>query len=138
LKSSMTTLKEGLAAHGELLHDTMMNVQAAYLVCKDAAVFVRFTTQDKYSSKWEQGATMTLHDYMDSALTKYKTLKEIKGQWEAPSPEQEQIIALTAAVLSLKTKTGKAPTTSKTSEGGRKKDLASIGKGVRRYPRRRW
>jgi hypothetical protein len=32
----------------------------------------------------------------------------MKGQWEAPSPEQEQIIALSAAVSSLKAKSGRA------------------------------
>jgi hypothetical protein len=99
----VVVLEEGLAARGESSQDTMMNVQAAYEVCKDAA-FVRHT-RDEYS-KWEQGATMSLKDYMSSALTKFKTLK-MKGQWEAPSPEQEQIIALSAAVSSLKAKASK-------------------------------
>jgi hypothetical protein len=103
----------------------MMNVQAAYMVCKDAD-FVRHA-KDEYS-KWEQGAPMTLKEYMASALTKYKTLK-MKGLWEAPSPEQEQIIALTAAISSLKTKSNKARD-SKT--GDRKKDHAAIGKGPRK------
>jgi hypothetical protein len=49
---------------------------------------------------------MSLKEYMASALTKYKTLK-MKGMWEAPSPEQEQIIALTAAVTSLRSKAGR-------------------------------
>jgi hypothetical protein len=118
-------LEEGLTARGESSQDTMMNVQAAYMVCKDAD-FVRHA-KDEYA-RWEQGATMTLKEYMASALTKYKTLR-MKGVWEAPSPEQEQIIALTAAVTSLRTKATKA-TTSKT--GDRKKDLASLGKGPRR------
>jgi hypothetical protein len=47
---------------------------------------------------------MSLKDYISSALTKYKTLK-MKGQWkQALSPEQEQIIALSAAIYSLKAK----------------------------------
>ena len=90
----------------------MMNVQAAYGVCKDAA-FVRHTT-DEYS-KWEQGAVVTLKDYMSSALTKFKTLK-MKGLWESPSPEQEQIIALSAAVSSLKAKAAKPPSRKEKSE----------------------
>jgi hypothetical protein len=44
---------------------------------------------------------MTLKAYMGSCLTKFKTLK-MKGLLEAPSPEQEEIIALTVAVTSLK------------------------------------
>jgi hypothetical protein len=42
------------------------------MVCKDAD-FVRHT-KDEYSCR-EQGATMTLKEYMASVLTKYKTLK---------------------------------------------------------------
>jgi hypothetical protein len=112
----VVVLEEGLAARGEVSQDTMMNVQAAYEVCKDAA-FVRHT-RDEYS-RWEQGATMSLKDYMSSALTKYKTLK-MKGQWEAPSPEQEQIIALSAAVTSLKAKAGKGATRVKSGGAGKK------------------
>jgi hypothetical protein len=43
----VVVLEERLAARGEASQDTMMNVQAAYKVCKDAA-FVRHTC-DKYS-----------------------------------------------------------------------------------------
>jgi hypothetical protein len=93
-------LEEGLAARGEMSFDTMMHVQAAYQTCKDAE-FVRHT-KDEYS-KWEHGATLTLRGLMDTALTEYKTLK-MKGLWESPSPEQEQIIALTAAVASWKSR----------------------------------
>jgi hypothetical protein len=99
----VVVLEEGLAARGESSQDTLMNVHAAYMACKDAD-FVRHA-KDEYA-KWEQGATMTLKEYMGSCLTKFKTLK-MKGLWEAPSPEQEQIIALTAAVTSLKAKAGK-------------------------------
>ena len=100
----VVVLEEGLAARGESSQDTMMNVQAAYKVCKDA-VFVRHT-RDEYS-RWEQGATMTLKDFMSSALTKYKTLK-MKGQWEALSPEQEQIIVLSAEMSKLRAKAAKS------------------------------
>jgi hypothetical protein len=120
----VVVLEEGLAARGESSQDTMMNIQAAYMECKDAD-FVRHA-KDEYG-RWEQGASMTLKEYMGSALTKYKTLK-MKGTWEAPSPEQEQIIALTAAVSSLRTKATKVRTD---KSGDRKKDLSSVGKGPR-------
>jgi hypothetical protein len=126
LNEYVVVLEEGLAARGEVSQDTMMNVQAAYEVCKDAA-FVRHT-RDEYS-RWEQGATMSLKDYMSSALTKFKTLK-MKGQWEAPSPEQEQIIALSAAVSSLKAKATKGA--AKAKAGGAKKAPDSKGKGSRK------
>jgi hypothetical protein len=49
---------------------------------------------------------MQLKNYMNSCLLKFNTLK-MKGLWETPSPEQEKIIALTAAVSSLKSRSTK-------------------------------
>jgi hypothetical protein len=103
--------------------DMMMNVHVAYMECKDTD-FVRHA-KDEYR-KWEQGASMTLKEYMASALTKYKTLK-MKGMWEGRSPEQEQIIMLTAAFSLLR---ATKICTDKT--GDNKKDMASIGKNPRR------
>jgi hypothetical protein len=127
-------LEEGLTARGETSQDTMMNVQAAYMVCNDTD-FVRHA-KDEYM-RWEQGATITLKQYMTSCLTKYKTLK-MKGMWEALSPEQEQIIALTAEVSSLKykAKSGKGKSTSNgasktTDKGPRKNDGNYAWKDVR-------
>jgi hypothetical protein len=127
LNEYVVVLEEGLAARGESSQDTMMNVQAAYMACKDAD-FVRFA-KDEYA-KWEQGATMSLKEYMNSCLIKFKTLK-MKGLWETPSPEQEQIIALTAAVssLSLKAKSTKE-TSSKRTNG--KKESTQAGKTPRK------
>jgi hypothetical protein len=85
----------------------MMNVQAAYMACKDAD-FVRFA-KDEYG-KWEQGANMSLKQYMNSCLIKFKTLK-MKGLWGTPSPEQEHIIALTAVFTSMKLKATNARST---------------------------
>jgi hypothetical protein len=125
----VVVLEEGLAARGEISTDTMMNVQAAYLACKDAD-FVRFA-KDEYA-RWEQGATMSLKDYMNSCLVKYKTLK-MKGVWEAPSPEQEQIIAMAAAHAaahaSLKSKLTKALSTG--SNNG-KRESAQSGRTPRK------
>jgi hypothetical protein len=73
-------LEEGIHARGESSQDTMMNVNPAYMACKDAD-FVRHA-KDEYG-RWEQGATITLKEYMASCLVKYKTLK-MKGLWEAP------------------------------------------------------
>jgi YHS domain-containing protein len=124
LNEYVIVLEEGLAARGEASHDTLMNVHAAYINCKDAD-FVRHA-KDEYA-RWEQGASMTLKEYMDSAGTKYETLV-MKGQWEAPSPEQEQILALTAAVSSLRSKA------TKSGGGGasKGKDAAALGKLARK------
>jgi hypothetical protein len=118
-------LEEGLAARGEALQDTMMNVQAAYMACKDVD-FVRFA-KDEYA-KWEQGATMLLKEYMDSCLIKFMILK-MKGLWETPSPEQEQIIVLTAAVTLLKTRSARD---SKSRGTSNKKEATSSGRTPRK------
>jgi hypothetical protein len=120
LNEYVVVLEEGLVARGEALQDTMMNVQAAYMACKDAG-FVRFA-KDEYG-KWEQGANMSLKQYMNSCLIKFKTLK-MNGLWETPSPEQEQIIALTAAFTSMKVKATNARS-NRTSDG--KRESASSG-----------
>jgi hypothetical protein len=70
-----------------------LNFHAVHMACQDAG-FVRHA-KDEYAKKWKHGATVSLKEYMASGLTKYKTLK-MKGLSQAPSPEQEQIIALTA------------------------------------------
>jgi hypothetical protein len=120
LNKYVVVLEEGLAARGEASQDTMMNVQAAYMACKDAD-FVRFT-KDEYG-KWEQGANMSLKQYINSSLIKFKTLK-MKGLWETPSLEQEQIIALTAAFTSMKLKATNARS-NRTTDG--KRESASSG-----------
>jgi hypothetical protein len=61
LNKYVVVLEEGLFARGEASQDTMMNVQAAFMVCKDADFFRH--AKDKYA-RWEQGATMTLKGYM--------------------------------------------------------------------------
>ncbi len=82
LNEYVIVLEEGLTARGESLQDTMMNVQAAYMVCKDAD-FVRHA-KDEYA-RWEQGASRSLKEYMASALNKYQALR-MKGVWEAARP----------------------------------------------------
>jgi hypothetical protein len=67
LNEHVIVLEEGLTARGETSQDTMMNVQAAYMVCKDAD-FVRHA-KDEYA-RWEQGANMSLKEYMNSCLLK--------------------------------------------------------------------
>lgn len=98
LNRHVVILEEGLAARGTTSMDTIVNLHDAYILCKDQ-VFVRHAT-DEYA-KWELGGTMTLNEYMESCLNKFKTLK-MKGLWEAPSQAQEEIIALTAAWSTFK------------------------------------
>jgi hypothetical protein len=125
-------LEEGLAARGGASQDTLLNVQTAYAVYKDAD-FVRHA-KDKYAC-WEQGANMTLREYMALACIKYQTLM-MKIIWEVPSPEQEQIIALVASVSLLKSRPEKvaggktAPSQASNARVPRKNDGAFPWKNV--------
>jgi hypothetical protein len=76
------------------------------------------------------GICVTLKDYMASACTKYQTLI-MKGLCESPSPKQEQIIALTAAVSSLKSKTRKVPG-GRTDTTGKPRDQGAARSGARK------
>jgi hypothetical protein len=67
---------------------------------------------------------------MASACTKYQTLI-MKGLCESPSPKQEQIIALTAAVSSLKSKTRKVPG-GRTDTTGKPRDQGAARSGARK------
>jgi excinuclease UvrABC helicase subunit UvrB len=90
----------GLAARGATMDEgnVITNLQLAYLTVEDATFknyMVRL--QDDYNDERRQ---FNVEGLMDLAVNKYKTLKEA-GQWQASSPEQEKIIALTATIQQL-------------------------------------
>ena len=90
----------GLAARGATMDEgnVITNLQLAYLTVEDATFknyMVRL--QDDYNDERRQ---FNVEGLMDLAVNKYKTLKEA-GQWQASSPEQEKIIALTAKIQQL-------------------------------------
>ena len=116
------TLLDQLAARGETSTDMLSNLFTGYLAAKDRA-FVSYI--DKKLELYEEGVDISYNQLMLWARQKYDLLRD-KGVWNAPTPEEEKILALTAQVnrMSEKLKAEK-PRKSENPSGqkGRMKDL---------------
>lgn len=111
----VNTLLEALSTRGETTHDMLSNLFRAYRTVKDKQ-FLRYIEQKE--SDYEEGILeLTPTKLMLLAENKFKTLKE-KSQWQAPSEEEEKIIALEAEVKALRNKAYKPKNDSK---GGNKR-----------------
>mmetsp|Transcript_21623 Transcript_21623/g.36824 ORF Transcript_21623/g.36824 Transcript_21623/m.36824 type:complete len:423 (-) Transcript_21623:240-1508(-) len=82
----------GLASGGEKSSDLSGNLFAAYLSAKDRT-FRRYMEDKK--TAYDEGTDFTSQQLMQLALTKYNQLL-LEDKWNAPSEEEQQIIALTA------------------------------------------
>ena len=90
------SLKRNGSSAPDLLHQNF----PAYLVCSD----VRFNAYIALKqNSFEEGMTYKPNYLIRCARYKYHTLKE-RGEWEASSAKEEQIIALRVEINNLKTK----------------------------------
>ena len=89
---------EGLHARGQTTDDLMTNLFKGYLAASDKK-FVSYIEIEK--NKYDDGEDVTWEGLMAKALNKYTVLKQA-NQWNALSHEEEQIVALTSEVQSLK------------------------------------
>lgn len=89
-----------LTARGETTQDLRTNLFKAYASCSDST-FVRYISD--IQTKWEEGEDITAERLMERAANKYKIMKT-KEIWNAPSAEQEKLVALEAKITSLKQK----------------------------------
>ena len=96
----VTMLLDSLKARGETTHDLLTNLFKAYAACSDKN-FVKYISDRQ--TEWEDGKDMTSSQLMEKAANKYKILKT-KELWEAPSPEEEKLLALEARFAELKKK----------------------------------
>lgn len=112
----VTMLLDSLKARGETTHDLLTNLFKAYAACSDKN-FVRYIADRQ--TEWEDGKEMTPTQLMEKAANKYKILKT-KELWEAPSAEEEKLLALEARFAELKKKFAnkrKKPGSSNNSSG---------------------
>lgn len=89
---------EQLAARGESSSDLLINLFGAYLSVPDRK-FVEYI--EKQKDRFDEGEDISPKKLMQVALTKYKD-RTRAGKWQAPSHEEEQIMALTAQIKDLK------------------------------------
>ena len=91
-------LVDSLAARGETTSDLLVNIFKAYSNVSDKT-FVSYMARKKESH--EEGNTLTSDEIMNLGANKYKQLKTL-NIWNAPSPEEEKIMALEAKVDKMK------------------------------------
>eukprot|EP00978_Attheya_sp_CCMP212_P025956 scaffold84501_cov28-Attheya_sp.AAC.1 len=91
-------LIKSLTVQGETTNDLLSNLFKGYLAASDK-VFVLYMTckQEEY----EEGKTYNSKLIMSLSNTKYKTLKQ-KSEWNAPTAEEEKILALEAEMSQMK------------------------------------
>jgi hypothetical protein len=89
---------DSLAARGETTQDLLTNLFKGYQAASDK-VFVSYI--GRKLEKYEEGEMMTSESLMQLGNNKYKLLKE-GGLWNAPSDEEEKILALQTEVKKLK------------------------------------
>jgi hypothetical protein len=88
---------EKLHARGQTTHDLLSNLFRAYKVVSDKD-FVAYMNKKK--DEYDEGQDISPSQLMLLAQNKFKTKKQ-DNEWNAPSEEQEQIIALRAQVEKL-------------------------------------
>src|SRR5210317_2160745 len=88
-------------------------------------VFVRYiaTIENNHDS----GQEITPRDLVNRAFTKYQTRVD-SGKWNAPTPEQEQILALKAELKQLKTKPKPTKEKQESKKAGKKKQKDKVKK----------
>ena len=100
--SHVQVLLDQLAARGETTEDLLTNLFKAYATCSDHT-FVKYIAD--HQTKWEDGETLTAQQLMAKAANKYKILKT-KEMWEAPTAQDEKIMAMEAKLNSYLKKDG--------------------------------
>ena len=95
-------LIQTLATRGETTQDLLTNLFKGYAACSDKT-FVDYIVRKQETYKEGSTAALTAEQLMEMADQKYRTLKS-KEIWEAPSPEEEKLIALEARFSELKKK----------------------------------
>jgi len=87
-------LVQQLHARGGTTHDLLLNLFKAYKVIKDKE-FTKYINDKK--NEYNEGKDINPSQLMLLASNKFKTMKQ-DDEWNAPSEEQEQIMALQAQV----------------------------------------
>jgi hypothetical protein len=86
-----------LAVRGQVTNDLLNNLLKAYKTVPDAQFKIFITNRE---DKYDAGEDITENALMDLAQNKYTTLKD-RNEWNAPTPDQEKLIALATKVESV-------------------------------------
>ena len=112
LNDYVTSLHDALLAGGEVSNDLLINLFKGYKASSDRR-FVAYI--EKKEEDYEDGSTaISPHQLMTLAKNRYEVLVE-KGLWNAPSAEEEKIMALEATIKKLQGARGANRNTKKQS-----------------------
>ena len=81
-------------ARGETTQDLQTNLFKAYASCSDK-VFVKYIFD--LQTRYEDGENINAEMLMERLAQKYKNMST-RGIWEAPSPEDDKLLALTTTI----------------------------------------
>jgi len=123
-------LIQQLLSRGESSDDLLHNLFKAYKNATDKA-FVEYI-KEKESRMDDGSAEYTANELMVLAENKYKVLVE-RSEWEAPSEEQEQLVALRSELKDLKSQVKKAG-----KKTGKEKQKGTDGKQKNGNERPKW
>ena len=90
--------RQGLKARGESTDDLMINLFKGYMAASDKE-FAKYIRLKK--DEYDEGKDISEERLMKLALNKYTNMKR-DGDWNAPSAEQKQIVALRASLDEMK------------------------------------
>jgi hypothetical protein len=90
-------LIDSITARGEMTQDLLTNLLIGYNAVNDK-VFISYI--GRKLKRYEEGESITSEMLMQLGNNKFKLLKE-GGQWNAPSVEEEKILALQTEVKKL-------------------------------------
>ena len=122
-------LEAQLAARGHKSTELITHLFTAYGTVKDS-VFVRYI--EAKQNQYDEGKDFKTQELMATALAKFQTRKDA-GVWEAQTPEQEQITALTAQLVQLKDQNKKLSKWSK-KKGGTDQKVNDVAKQSNNQP----
>ena len=119
-------LARSLEARGQKVKALLTHLFKGYLAASDK-VFVRYINDKK--DKYEEGKEVSADKLMQLADNKFRLLKERK-EWDAPSPEEEKIMALEAAGEKLKKRKSNPKKKDKQDNTPKKQKIKSKGRFV--------
>jgi hypothetical protein len=125
LNDYVTSLHDALLARGEVSNDLLVNLFKGYKSSSDRR-FVAYI--EKKEEDYEDGtASISPQQLMTLAKNRYEVLVE-KGIWNAPSLEEEKIMALESTIKKLQSSKRKAQSNSQGTKKSDKKGANSKNK----------
>jgi len=133
-KNHVRILIDSLTARGETTQDLLTNLFRAYAACSDST-FVKYVAD--IQTKWEDGEDLTLEKLMGRIFNKYKIMKTKEVQ-NAPSAEQNKLVALEAKISELKKRyeNKKAKLDQNKKRDSNKRDGIKVKDGETKSPKR--